>query len=66
MKKLLRSKDNKVISGVCAGIANYLGIDATVIRVIWAVLAVCSFGLAAFAYIICAIIIPIEDDTSIM
>lgn len=66
MKKLLRSKDNKVISGVCSGIANYLGIDATVIRVIWAILALCSFGIAAIAYIICAIIIPLEDDTSIM
>lgn len=65
MKKLLRSKDNKVISGVCSGIANYLGIDATVIRVIWAILALCSFGIAAIAYIICAIIIPL-DDTSIM
>lgn len=66
MKKLLRSKDNKVISGVCSGIANYLGIDATVIRVIWAILALCSFGIAAIAYIICAIIIPLDDDTSIM
>lgn len=66
MKKLLRSKDNKVISGVCAGIANYLGIDVTVIRVIWAILAVFSFGIAAIAYIICAIIIPLEDDASIM
>lgn len=66
MKKLLRSKDNKVISGVCAGIAAYFNIDATVVRVIWAILALCSFGVAAIAYILCAIIIPVDDGTSVM
>ncbi|MGN0553384.1 MAG: PspC domain-containing protein [Oscillospiraceae bacterium] len=66
MKKLLRSKDNKVICGVCAGIATYFNIDPTVIRVLWAVLALCSLGVAAIAYIICAVIIPVDDGTSIM
>ena len=66
MKKLYRSKDNKVFCGVCAGIATYFNIDPTVIRVLWAILALCSFGVAAIAYIICAIIIPVDDGTSIM
>lgn len=66
MKKLLRSKDNKVICGVCAGLANYFSIDPTMVRVVWAILAVCSFGVAAVAYIICALIIPVDDGTSIM
>lgn len=51
MKKLLRSNENKVICGVCAGFANYFGIDPTVIRVVWAILALCSFGVAAIAYL---------------
>lgn len=66
MKKLLRSKDNKVICGVCAGIAAYFGIDATVVRVIWAILALCSFGVAAIAYLLCALIIPEDNGTSVL
>lgn len=66
MKKLLRSNNNKVICGVCAGFANYFGIDPTVIRVVWAILALCSFGVAAIAYILCAIIIPVDNGTSVM
>ena len=56
-KKLYRSEHDKKILGVCGGIAEYLGIDATVIRVIWAILACCG-GTGVLAYIICAIIMP--------
>lgn len=56
-KKLYRSEHNKKIMGVCGGIAEYIGIDPTVVRVIWAVLACCG-GAGLLAYIICAIIMP--------
>ena len=59
-KKLYRSKTDKKIAGVCGGLAKYLNIDVTVIRVIWAVLA-CS-GTGLLAYLICALIIPEEPD----
>lgn len=62
MKKLLRSKTNKLICGVCGGVAEYFGIDPTVIRVLWAIAAFFSFGMAALAYVVCAIIIPLESD----
>ena len=39
-KKLYRSKKNKVISGVCAGIAEYLNIDPTVVRLIYILLTI--------------------------
>ena len=39
-KKLYRSRNDKMVSGVCAGIANYLNIDPTLVRVIYAVLSV--------------------------
>lgn len=57
MKKLTKSY-NKMICGVCAGIGEYFGIDATVIRLVWAVLSVASFGTGLLAYIIAAIIMP--------
>ena len=64
MKKLYRSKSNRMIAGVCAGVAEYLNIDPTVIRVIWAI--ACFGTLGIMAYSACALIIPEKpDNTSI-
>ena len=61
MKKLYRSKNNYKLMGVCGGLANYLNLDPTVIRVIWAV--ACLFGgFGLWAYIACSLIIPQEPD----
>ena len=57
-KRLLRSKKNRMIAGVCAGIGNYLGIDATVIRLLWVLLTFFSGGVGVLAYIIAWVIIP--------
>lgn len=57
MKKLCLSQTNKKICGVCGGIAEYFEIDATVIRLIWAIASIC-FGTGVLAYIIAAIILP--------
>ena len=56
MKKLTKSS-NRMISGVCAGIGEYLGIDATVVRLLWVLFSVMG-GAGLLAYIIAAIIIP--------
>lgn len=56
-KKLYRSK-NRIIAGVCAGIAEYLNIDPTVVRVVWTILTLCSLGVGILAYIICWILMP--------
>ena len=56
MKKLTKSSD-KMICGVCAGIGEYLGIDATVVRLLWVLFSVMG-GAGLIAYIIAAIIIP--------
>lgn len=59
-RKLYRSNNNKMLCGVCGGIGEYLGIDPTLIRLLWAVLA-CS-GTGILVYIIAAIIIPQEPE----
>ena len=59
MKKLYRSRKDRVFAGVCGGIAEYLGIDATVIRLITFLLIVPG-GLSIWVYIALAIIIPSE------
>ena len=55
-KKLRRSKNNSWIAGVCGGLGEYFGIDPTIIRVIWAILALSGTGI--LAYIAAAIIMP--------
>ena len=42
MKKLYRSETNKMISGVCGGIAEYLEVDPTLVRLVFAALAMAS------------------------
>ena len=64
MKKLYRSKSNRMVAGVCAGVAEYLNIDPTVIRVIWAI--ACFGTLGILAYIACALIIPEKPDNTII
>ncbi len=56
MKKLTRSS-NRMICGVCAGIGEYLGIDATVVRLLWVLFSALG-GAGLLAYIIAAINIP--------
>jgi phage shock protein C len=56
-KKLKRSK-HRVIAGVCGGIAEYLKIDPTVVRVLWAVIAVFGLGSGLLAYLLCWLLIP--------
>lgn len=58
MKKLFRSSTDRMLCGVCGGIGEYFGVDSTLIRLAWAVLACITFGTAILAYIIAAIIIP--------
>ncbi|MDD4295600.1 MAG: PspC domain-containing protein [Ruminiclostridium sp.] len=58
-KKLYLSDTNKLIGGVCGGIGEYLGVDPTVIRFVWALLSVPSlFLVGGLLYIIAMFIIP--------
>lgn len=59
-KELRRDPNNKIIAGVCSGIAKYLDIDPVIIRLIWAA-AIFLFGTGFLFYIICWIIIPEES-----
>lgn len=61
-KRLTRSKD-KMVAGVCAGIADYLKIDPTIIRILYVVLSIASIGFPGLiAYLILWAIIPEEKS----
>ena len=62
MKKLYRKRNDKKIAGVCSGIADYLNIDVTVVRVIWALVTLFSLGTGLIAYLVCALLMPEEPD----
>lgn len=60
-KKLYRSRTDKKVAGVCAGLAKYLNIDVTLIRLIWALVVICG-GAGLLAYLVCALVIPEEPN----
>jgi phage shock protein PspC (stress-responsive transcriptional regulator) len=66
MKKLTKSSSNKMISGVCAGIANYFGVDPTIIRVLWVLATLFTAGfVGVIAYIVMAVIIPYDNEADV-
>ncbi|MDQ0194947.1 PspC domain-containing protein [Paenibacillus wynnii] len=60
MRKLYRSQRDKKISGLCGGLADWFGFDATVIRLIALIAAIFSFGSVLFFYFIASILVPKE------
>ncbi|GGG04573.1 PspC domain-containing protein [Paenibacillus aceti] len=60
MKKLYRSTTERQVSGLCGGIAAWLGVDPTVVRLIAVVAALCSFGTVIALYLIASVIVPKE------
>ena len=58
-KKLYKSRSDKKLCGVCAGVANFFGLDPTIVRLIW-VLAVLLAGCGVVLYIAAALVVPEE------
>lgn len=64
-KKLYLSRSNKIIAGVCGGIAEYFNVDATLIRIMWVVLFILTgiIALMPFVlYIICWAVMPLPPE----
>ena len=65
-KRLVRTREGRLLAGVCSGIAEYVGIDVTVVRLVFVVLGVVTFGLGVLIYLAGWIVIPEEgEDQSI-
>ena len=56
-KRLYRSRENRMLCGVCGGLGEFFGLDATIVRLIWVVFSALGCS-GILAYIIAAIIIP--------
>ncbi len=57
-KKLYRSREQKMMAGVCGGIAEYFEMDVSVIRILWAIITIASVGFGILIYILMIIIFP--------
>lgn len=56
-KKLYKANKDKMLDGVCAGMAEYFDMDPTVMRLLWVLVSLVG-GSAVLAYIICMFVIP--------
>lgn len=57
-KRLTRRSEDRMIAGVCSGVADYLGLDVTLVRLLAVVAAIFSVGTVAIAYIAAWILMP--------
>ena len=65
VKRLYRSKENRVFAGICGGLGEYFGIDPVVLRLLWVVVAFCTGVVpGALAYIVAIFIVPEKSEVS--
>ena len=62
--RLERSTTNKVIAGVCGGIAEYLQVDATLVRAFFVIAGVMTAGLAILGYIVLLVMMPLPGQAA--
>lgn len=60
-KRLYRSASDRMLLGVCGGIGEYLNVDSTISRLLWAILVFWG-GIGILAYLVAAVIIPGQPD----
>lgn len=60
-KRIYKINQGKMVDGVCGGIANYFGLDPTLVRLAWVIFTAMG-GSGILAYIVCSVVIPREPD----
>lgn len=58
VKQLVRLRDDRMVAGVCSGVARYAGVDPTLVRLLAVLGVVFSFGAAIVAYVVAWILMP--------
>jgi phage shock protein C len=58
MNKLYRSRTDNKLTGLCGGIAHWLGFDPTIVRLLVVIAAICSFGTVTLIYFIASLLVP--------
>lgn len=63
-KRLTRSRDDRVVSGLCGGLARYLNMDPSLVRILTVVLTLVTSGAALLVYVIALLVVPEDDRVS--
>ena len=63
-RRLYRSRLDRKIVGVCAGLGEYFGIDPTIVRLLFVVSGLASFGLTLLVYVVTAIVVPVGPEAA--
>jgi phage shock protein PspC (stress-responsive transcriptional regulator) len=63
-EQLTRSGSDKMIAGVCGGVARSFGIDASIVRIIWAVLSLFFTGLPVVLYAVLWLVLPVDGNSN--
>ena len=61
-QKLYLSDKDRKIAGVCGGLAEYFGIDSTIVRILWALAVMVSYGTGFILYLVFWLIVPRERN----
>lgn len=60
-KRLYKVEEGRNLLGVCGGLAEYLNIDATIVRILWLVISL-FYGAGVVLYFICALVLPKKSE----
>lgn len=61
-RKLYLSDKDRKIAGVCGGLADYFGIDSTIVRILWALAVMVSYGTGFILYLVFWLIVSREKN----
>lgn len=61
VRKLRRSRTDRKLAGVCGGLAEYFGVDATLLRIVLVAATLFGFGAGAVLYLLCWLLVPETD-----
>ncbi len=61
-RRLVRRSDDRMLAGVCSGLAEYTGMDVTLVRVLAVLAAVLGVGTVVVAYLVAWLLVPLDRD----
>jgi phage shock protein C len=64
MKRLYRSRNERIFGGVCGGLGGHIEVDPNIIRLVWVIVTLISLGIGLIVYLAAWIIIPESPDES--
>jgi phage shock protein C len=65
-KKLYRSRSDRLLAGVCSGLGDYLGVDPTIVRLVFVLSVFLTFSTSLFVYLVFWLIIPEEPTGTVV